>query len=70
MKKKKKKTQSSAKLYKNPIIYYHFFCKDHHYNTFYLATNVPPTLYFRPSDIDLKRYRTWFSKISNLQYFT
>lgn len=32
-------------LYQKPIIYFHFFCKVHHYHTFYLATNVPTTHY-------------------------
>lgn len=34
-------------LYQKTIIYYHLFCNDHHYHTFYLATNVPTTHYLK-----------------------
>lgn len=43
------KKEKKPKLYDGiqKTIYYVFFCKDQHYHTFYLSTNVPTTYYLK-----------------------
>ena len=58
-------------LYQKTIIYYHFFCKDHHYHTFLPGYKcaIYALLEIRPLTLTPNKYRDWF-KISNLQYFS